>query len=160
MHNDISADEVYAMWIDQQFQEQLCRATGALSWTVDVDARAGGATMRVRRKLPTAGLPYAIGKIVPTGLTTTETVAWGLPAADGARTATLSVDFAGAPATMKGTIRLLADGAAASTVVVDADFRVHLPLIGARLERIAVPIVLGVIDTEEATGRAWVAGAG
>jgi hypothetical protein len=72
------------------------------------------------------------------------------------RTAQLSVDFHGAPASMKGTIRVVPDGAA-STVVVDAVFKAHVPIVGGKIEGFAAPIIMSVIDAEEATGKAWAA---
>jgi hypothetical protein len=58
---------------------------------------------------------------------------------------------------MNGTIRIVADGAG-SAVLVDAQFKANVPLVGGKVERIAAPIILAVIDAEEATGQAWARG--
>ena len=158
MHNEVSAKEVYEMSASKQFQEQKCRDAGALSYVVNVTQGEGGAVIKTKRKLPTVGFPSLLRKFVPTGVTSTETIVWRPEATDGSRTADLSVDFHGAPASMKGTIRVVPDGPTAATIVVDADFKAHVPLIGGKVEGFAAPIILGVIDSEEATGKAWVAG--
>jgi hypothetical protein len=156
MHNDISAADLYEMSITKEFQERKCRDAGALSWDVTVTDGTDGATVKTKRKLPTVGFPGLLRKFVPSGVTSTETIVWGPAAADGSRTADLSVDFHGAPASMKGTIRVVPDGKQASTVVVDAQFKAHVPLIGGKVEGFAAPIIMSVIDAEEATGKAWV----
>jgi hypothetical protein len=157
MHNDIPADQVYEMSTSKAFQEQKCRDAGALSWDVRVTDAPTGATVKTKRKLPTVGFPSLLRKFVPSGVTSTETIVWGASTGDGARTARLSVDFHGAPASMKGTITVVPDGPA-STVVIDAEFRAHVPLIAGRVEAFAAPIIMSVIDSEEATAKAWVAG--
>jgi hypothetical protein len=157
MRNDISARAVYEMSSSKQFQEQKCRDAGALSYDVSVTQGAGGAVIKTKRKLPTVGFPGLLRKFVPSGVTSTETIVWGPEAADGGRTADLSVDFHGAPASMKGTIRVVPDGPDAATVVVDAEFKAHVPLVGGKVEGFAAPIILSVIDAEEATGKAWAA---
>ena len=116
------------------------------------------AVVRAKRKLPTVGFPSLLRKFVPSGVTSTETVTWGPAASDGSRSAQLSVDFHGAPASMKGTIRVVPDGTDAATVLVNAEFKAHVPIVGKKVEGFAAPIILSVIDAEEATGKAWVAG--
>ena len=157
MHNAISAKEVYEMTCSTQFQEQKCRDAGALSYHVTITERDGGALVRTKRKLPTVGFPGLLRKFVPSGVTSTETISWRPESADGIRTADLSVDFHGAPASMTGTITIIPDGVSSATVAIDADFVAHVPLVGRKVEAFAAPIILGVIDAEEQTGQAWAA---
>ncbi len=156
--NDISVDEVFEMLCTEKFQERKCQDAGALSWEVSVERADEGAVIKAKRKMPTAGFPSLLRKFVPSGVTSTETVTWGPARDDGSRVADLHVDFHGAPATMKGTITLRPDGATATVVLVDAEFKAHMPLVSGKVEGFAAPIILGVIDAEEATGRAWAAG--
>jgi hypothetical protein len=148
----------YAMAVTQGFQEKKCADAGALSWTIDVTHSGAAVTVKTKRKLPTTTFPSLIRKFVPSGVTSTETIVWGPAEADGSRTAQLSVDFHGAPATMKGTVRLAPDGPDMTDVFVDAHFDAHVPLLGGRVERLAAPIIIGVIDCEEVTAKAWAAG--
>jgi hypothetical protein len=158
MRNEISAKAVHEMSCTREFQERKCRDAGALSYAVAIEDRGDTTVIRTRRKLPTVGFPSLLRKFVPAGVTSTETITWHPVRDDGSRTADLSVDFHGAPASLKGTIRVVPDGEDAATIVVDAEFRAHVPLVGGRIEGFAAPIILGVIDAEEQTGKAWAAG--
>jgi hypothetical protein len=157
MHNDIPLADLFEMICTKAYQERKCVDAGALSYDVSVTRTDDGAVIRAKRKLPTVGFPSLLRKFVPSGVVSTETVTWGPAAADGSRTADLHVSFHGTPASMNGTIRIVAGGAG-SSVLVDAEFKANVPLVGSKVERIAAPIILGVIDAEEATGQAWAGG--
>jgi hypothetical protein len=157
MHNDIPLAELFEMICTKAYQERKCVDAGALSYDVSVTPTDDGTVIKAKRKLPTVGFPSLLRKFVPAGVVSTETVTWGPAAVDGTRTADLHVSFHGTPASMNGTIRIVADGAG-SSVLVDAEFKANVPLVGGKVERIAAPIILGVIDAEEATGQAWARG--
>lgn len=155
VRNEFPAADVYAMSTSREFQERKCHDAGAVSYSVTVEDGPDGAVVRTRRRMPTSDFPALLRKFVPAGVTATEVITWGPPAADGSRTAALAVEFAGSPATMQGTIKIVPDGPGASVVLVDADFRAHVPLIARKIEGAVAPIILRMIDSEEATGRAW-----
>jgi hypothetical protein len=46
----------------------------------------------------------------------------------------------------------------AATVVVDAEFRAHVPLVARKVEGFAAPIIMNVIDSEEQTAKTWAIG--
>ena len=158
MHYDIPAAAAYEMSTSTAYQERKCQDAHALRWNIQIEPRPDGAHVRIERTLPTAGFPRMLRTLMPAGVSATETVTWGAVERDGSRTARLAVDFHRSSADLIGTIRIIPDGPVASIVVVDAVFRAHVPLLGAKLERAAAPIVAGVIDAEEATGKAWVRG--
>lgn len=157
VHNDISAGRVFEMMCLREFQEQKCIDAGALSYDVSVERVGDGAVIKAKRKLPTTGFPALLRKFVPSSVTSTETLTWGPLADDGSRIADLHVEFHGTPASLTGTVRLIPDGPDAAHILIDADFRAHVPLVARKVEGFAAPIILGVIDAEEATGRAWAA---
>lgn len=157
MRQDRTTAQVYAMTTTKAYQEQKCRDAGALSWDVTITPDGDTCVVRTKRKLPTVGFPSLIRKIVPSGVTSTETITWGGPGPDGARTATLHVDFHGAPARMSGHIRLRARPDGFAEVVVEADFKALVPVVGKQIEKLAAPIIVGVIDAEEQTSRTWAA---
>lgn len=157
MEHDIDCRKVYEMSHSLEFQDRKCADAGALTWNVKVTVDGDTAVVRIKRKLPTVGFPALLRKVVPSGVTSTETIAWSAAAADESRTATLHVDFHGAPARMSGTITVEPDGNGGSCIVVDAEFKTMIPIIGGKIEKLAAPIILGVIEAEEQTGRAWVA---
>jgi hypothetical protein len=157
MLNDIALTELFEMICTKAYQERKCVDAGALSYDVSVTRSGDGAVIKARRKLPTVGFPSLLRRFVPSGVTSTETVTWGPAAPDGSRSADLQVDFHGTPASMKGTIRIVAQGAS-SAVLIDAEFKANVPFVAGKVERIAAPIILAVIDAEEATGQAWARG--
>jgi uncharacterized protein DUF2505 len=159
MQHDITPEQVYAMSCSKEFQERKCADAGALSWHVTVSADGDDTVVRTKRKLPTVGFPSLIRKIVPSGVTSTETVTWAPAAADGSRSGALHVDFHGAPARMHGTVHIVALAAGRAEVFLAAEFTALVPLIGSKIEKLAAPIITGVIDAEEETGKAWVAAA-
>ncbi|MBE7163075.1 MAG: DUF2505 domain-containing protein [Williamsia herbipolensis] len=158
MRHPITPAELFEISLLAEYQNAKCKAAGALSSHVVVEIDGDTAVVRTRRKMPTIGFPSLIRKIVPLGVTTTETITWLAPDPDGSRDATIHVDFHGAPARMGGSMRLEPDGRPdASVLVIDADFTALVPLVGSRIEKLAAPIISSVLDAEEETGRSWVA---
>jgi hypothetical protein len=157
MHHDLPAAELYEVACSKRFQEQKCIDAGALSYDVHVTRTDDGAIVKTTRKLPTVGFPALLRRVLPSGVSSTETIVWAPAAPDGSRSAELLVHFPGAPASMSGTIRIQPDGPDAAAVLVDATFTAHVPFLARRVEGFAAPIILGVIDAEEATARAWAA---
>ena len=157
---DISPDEAVAMSCDPAFQERKCADVGALSWTVRVTALDDGSTeVSTRRKLPTVGFPSMLRKLLPEGMTSTERIVWAPAgsAVGGVRTASLAVDFHGAPTSMHGRIDVLPTAAGGATVRISADFKASVPLIGGKVEKLASPIIVDIIDSEQKSGIAWLA---
>jgi hypothetical protein len=157
MNYDITPDEVVAMSCDPAFQERKCEDAGALSWNVRVTPQDDGSTeISTRRKLPTVGFPSLLRKMLPEGMTSTELITWAAPAGN-TRTATLKVDFHGAPTSMHGRIEVRPTASGGASVHVTAEFKASVPLIGGKVEKLASPIILDVIDSEQKTGTAWLA---
>jgi len=153
----LSADDTFEMNLDPAYQKAKCAAGGATGAEVTVTRSGTGAVVVTRRSLLPHGFPALIRKFIPSGLTTTETLRWGAPDELGGRVARLSIDMRPAPASMTGTITLYPDGPAAARVVLDADFRAHVPVVGRTLEHLARPIIEATIRAEEDTGAQWAA---
>jgi hypothetical protein len=153
----LSAADTFEMNLDPDYQKAKCAAAGATDAEVTVTRTDAGAVVVTRRSLLPHGLPSLIRKFVPSGLTTTETIRWGEPDGAGRRVGRLEVDMRPAPASMTGTITLAPDGPAAARVVLDADFRAHVPVVGRTLEHLARPIIEATIRAEEDTGARWAA---
>ncbi|HEV7193255.1 MAG TPA: DUF2505 domain-containing protein [Jatrophihabitantaceae bacterium] len=157
MTNPISASDVFDMICTDEYQRRKCVDAGALTHAVEIIRTGDTAVIKAKRKLPTVGFPKLLRKLVPSGVTSTETISWGPPDKSGARTAELDVHFHGAPASMRGEISIVPVDPMLTQVIVDAEFTAHVPLIGSRVEGFAAPIIVGVIDSEERTAQAWVA---
>ncbi|MGN6608405.1 MAG: DUF2505 domain-containing protein [Jatrophihabitans sp.] len=157
LRHERSAAEVFEMVCTPAFQEQKCRDAGALSWSVEVETDGAGAIVRTTRRMPTDDFPALLRKFVPSGVSSTETITWGGPSADGGRIAEVHVGIHGLPAKLVGTIELVPhDGG--TRLTVDGDFTVGIPLVGRKVEAASVPIILRIIDAEVQTGETWAAG--
>jgi hypothetical protein len=147
-------DQVFAMLTDEAFLRQVCEATGALSSEVTVEPAGGGAKVTTRRVLPTDQIPDFVKKFVGQTLTVLRIDSWQPPAADGSRSGTLSVEIAGAPVRLGGTLSLRpdADGAVED---VNGDLKASVPLFGSAVEQAAEPAIRAGLRKEEQLGQAW-----
>jgi hypothetical protein len=152
-------DQVMAVTVDPAFQDEKCRATGALSHSVEISPRGDHTIISTTRRMPTDELPDFVKSMVTDGITVTEVDDWGPATADGSRDGTVDVRFAGAPIAMKGTLTLRPDGTGAVTTV-RAELKAGIPLIGGRIEKACAQAVLAAIGVEERTANAWLTSAG
>lgn len=146
--------DVFAMLIDEDFQARKCVATGALSHSVSVRAQGDRTVIVSNRELPTDGFPDFVKSLVGATLAVTETQDWGPAGPDGARQGRLTVDIAGAPLDLAGTLSL-APAAQGSVETVDGDLKARIPLIGSKIERAAAPAIESAMRAERETGQAW-----
>lgn len=136
---------VWAMLCDRTFREDVCRATGAQQWEVDIDADETGGSARVTRVLA-AAVSDAVKKFVGDTVTIVQTEQWGAAGADGSRTADLHLDVSGQPAAMTGTHSLAARDAG-TVFEVAADLLVSIPLLGGRIEKeVAKAVTAGQVE--------------
>lgn len=146
--------DVFAMLVDEDFQARKCVATGALSHSVSVRAEGDRTVIVSSRELPTDGFPDFVKSLVGATLAVTETQDWGPASPDGTRQGRLSVDIAGAPIDLAGTLTLAPAGKG-SVESVDGDLRARIPLIGGKIEKAAAPAIESAIRAERETGHAW-----
>lgn len=146
--------DVFAMLIDEDFQARKCVATGALSHSVSVSAQGDRTVIVSNRELPTDGFPDFVKSLVGATLAVTETQDWGPAGPDGARQGRLTVDIAGAPLDLAGTLSL-APAAQGSVETVDGDLKARIPLLGSKIERAAAPAIESAMRAERETGQAW-----
>ena len=146
--------QVFAMLADEDFQIRKCLATGALSHSVSISANGDRTLIVSLRHLPTERFPDFVRNLVGATLAVTETQDWGPPGSDGARQGRLTVDLAGAPVDMAGTLSLAPAGRG-SVESVDGDLRARILLIGSKIEKAAAPAIESAISAERKTGHAW-----
>ncbi|GAA6524563.1 DUF2505 domain-containing protein [Intrasporangium sp. DVR] len=147
-------DVVYAMKTSPEFQERKCADSGALQHDVAVRDNGDGAVVVTRRDLSTDGLPDFVRSIVGARLSVTETYRWGPAGPDGSRDGTLTVEAAGAPVAMRGTVRMDPEDGA-THLTIDGDLKAHVPLIGSRIEKAAAPAFIKALRSEHESGRRW-----
>lgn len=151
-----TVDVVYTMKTNPEFQERKCADSGALQHDVAVRQNGAGALVVTRRDLSTDGLPDFVKSIVGARLSVTETYEWYGPAANGSRDGTLTVEAAGAPVAMRGTVRVEpVEGG--TNLTIDGDLRAHIPLLGSRIEKAAAPAFIRALRSEHESGRRWLA---
>jgi len=148
--------EVFAMLADEIFQTRKCVATGALSHTVSVIANGRRTVIISSRDLPTADFPSFVQSLVGATLAITETQDWGPAGRDGARQGVLTVDIAGAPIDLDGTLSLAPNGRGSVETVL-GDLRARIPLIGGKVEKAAAPAIESAINAEREIGQSWLA---
>ncbi|MEO6144562.1 MAG: DUF2505 domain-containing protein [Dermatophilaceae bacterium] len=146
--------DVFAMLIDEEFQARKCVATGALNHSVSVSAQDDRTVIVSNRELPTDGFPDFVKSLVGATLAVTETQDWGPAGPGGARQGRLTVDIAGAPIELAGTLSLAPAGEG-SVESVDGELKARIPLIGGKIEKAAAPAIESAIRAERETGQAW-----
>lgn len=148
-------DAVAALLADPEFVAAVCAASGAHEWTVDVTGEHDGAFSVVSsRQLPVDELPEAARRLLGRTLRVRETDRWQAPDAAGVRAGTIELEIPGAPVRARATMTLGPEaGGARSVQVVSGQIHATVPLLGARVERVAQGPLLEALDQLEETAR-------
>jgi hypothetical protein len=144
---------VFTMLRNPEYVQAKCAATGSLETTVDVSEFADGSvTITSTRVLP-AEVPAAAKKFVGETISATETQEWSPPAADGSRSATVTVDFSG-PLAFSGRLALrpFGDG---SEVMTEGSFKASVPFVGGTIESVAAEQTVRYLGAEERVAAEW-----
>lgn len=149
-----SGDAVYAMIVDPLFQESKCAATKAVDYRVDIEPDGAGHTVTSRRTMSTSSFPSQFRSFVAETLEIVETQAWGAPETGGGRIAQLTVEIAGAPIGMTGTLTATPSGDS-TQMTLNGNLKARIPLIGAKIEQAAEPAIVAAIHSEAATGKKY-----
>lgn len=152
---DASPDAVWAMMIDSGFRDDVCRATGASSWEVGIDADERGGTVKVSRVVP-AGVSDAVRKLVGETVTIVEQETWGPARSDRTRSADVLLEVHKQPARMEATRTVSASGGG-SSLHVAGELTVSLPFVGRRIEEELAKAVTAALQTEHDVGRRYLA---
>ena len=148
--------EVFVMLADEEFQNRKCKATGALRHSVSITSQNDRTLIVTTRDLPSDRFPHFVKSMVGETLKVTETQDWGPSGADGSRHGTLTVDIAGAPVHLHGTLFLEAGGPG-TVEEIEADLKARIPFLGGKVEVAAAPAVQSAIRVEGEVGHAWLA---
>ena len=149
-------DAVFAMLTDEDFQSRKCAATGARSHSVSIRKQGDHTVIVSSRDLPTDDFPDFVKSMVGATLAITETQDWGPAGSDGTRQGKLTVDIAGAPISLAGTLSL-APGGEGTVETVEGELKARMPLIGGMIENAAAPAIRSAIRVENETGQTWLA---
>jgi Protein of unknown function (DUF2505) len=146
-------DTVFAMLCDQAWREEVCRATHAVDFSVEIEESGDGVTVRTTRVLP-ANLPEPLRSMVGEHIEIVQTETWSAADGDDVRHAKLDVQIAHQPASMTGTM-LLRPHRSGTRQVVTGDIRVRIPLLGRRIEPELAKAIRAALDKEGECARAY-----
>jgi hypothetical protein len=146
--------EVWAMITEPNYVVGKGEAQGALSVEASVtEDESGGAIIESRRSLP-AELPSFARALVGETVELTEVQTWSDAAADGSRTATLTVSFGSSPVAIQGSIRL-EPTPTGSQIVIESTAKSSVPFIGSKVEHLTRDQTLRAIAKEEGFAATW-----
>ena len=143
---DAAPDAVFTMLCDPAWREHVCELAHAQAYNVNVERNGESATITVQRTMR-AELPDAVKSLLGKTIEVRQVEKWGPPDAAGTRRAELTVQIKGQPASMEGTSLLR--GSDTSTLTVDGDVRVKVPIIGRKFEPEVAKAIRSALRIEE-----------
>lgn len=146
--------QVFALTVDPKFRGEVCEATHALNYDVDVDVRDDDtATVKVRRTMP-AEVPDVVRRFVGETIDVVQTEDWAAAAAGGARTAKVAVEIKGMPAGMTGILATASVGDGAR-MTIDGDLTVSIPFVGKKIEPEIAKAIMAASRREQEVAARW-----
>ena len=153
MTYDAEPARVRTMLADPGFREQVCQAQHVLEHDVVITPEEGaGMRVRIVQHQPADRIPSFAQKIVGRTIEIVQEEHW-----HDATAADLTVTIPGKPGSLRGTIRLEADGAG-TREVVEGEVKVAIPVIGGKLEKLIAQLLGSALRAENRVGRSWLAG--
>lgn len=147
-------DAVVAMLSDPEFQRGRTARLKPENLDCQVAPAGEGFRAQVSGAVTPTRLPAVASKLIRSAVSFSVTETWSGPAADGGRTGDLAVSVKGAPVQVGGTMKML-PGQGSTTVELDLDLRVTVPLVGKSLEEKAVGMAGHVVRDEERRAAAY-----
>jgi hypothetical protein len=144
---DAPLADVAAMLADPAFREEVCEFQRVLRATVEVEHTAPGTTVVVDQVQPASGIPAFAKKFVGDEIRIVQAETWSSQSA-----ADLEVTIPGKPGDMRGTITL-AESGGTTTETVDVEVKVHIPLVGGKIEGLIVDLLRKALVAEGKVGR-------
>lgn len=155
-HYDAPLRRVAEMFADERFVTARIRATGALSYQVDIVGTAAESfTVTTRRRMPVTDIPAQFRSLVGSTLEVRQVDAWE-PPGTGERHGTVVFEITGTPVRLTGKM-LLRESDGTTTAHLTGDLRANLPLFGAAVESAVADAVRLALATEAQVGQDWLA---
>lgn len=152
------AATVYATLVDRAFLDERLRALGGKgAAVVDYTGSGDEVAVKLRQGLDAEKLPAAVRAILKGDLVVERTERWSLDG--GTHAATGSATISGVPGEIKSRTRLEEAGAG-SALVVTAEVKVSIPLVGGKLESVIAQQVGKLLAAESEFAGKWLAGHG
>lgn len=122
------AEQVFRLLGDRTFREEVCRAAGATSYDVAVQATDATLDSLVESSSTAEHLPAMVRKLIGSSFRLRQEEHWTSPSE-----ATVTVSSPGIPGTIHGRLTL-APTAEGARQVMTADIKVGVPIVGAKVE--------------------------
>ena len=146
-------ETVFGLMAEPEFLERKFAAGGAKDVTVERETTGDGGVHVVVKRRVTVDLPGFATKFIQPTNTVVQTEEWAPPGGDGRRVCSYRVDVQGVPSRIDGTVTLVPDGTS-TRQEVEADVKVSIPLVGGKLEKLAVDSGTNLLrDEAEFTNR-------
>jgi len=149
---DASPAEVYAMLSDPAFREVVCEAGDSVRHEVTITPDGDGMSVSVDQVQPAAGIPSFARRIVGDEIEILQREEWSSPT-----DASLDVSIPHKPGHLKGTITLRESGSG-TVETVEAEVKVHIPMVGGKLEKLIADMLGAALRSEHRVGKSWLAG--
>ena len=144
------------MLADPAYQEERVGRAGLNDASVDVAQRGQGFVSTISGTIQPSQLPSVASRLVRSAVSFTVAESWGEPKDDGSRSGGYDVTIKNAPVKVSATSTMSPAGEA-TTVTVDVDLKVTVPLVGKTIEEKAMGMVGRVVADEERRAAAWLA---
>lgn len=146
---DAPPEQVFAMLGDATFRERVCEAQHVSEATATVDGVDETMTVHVDQKRPSDGIPSFAKKFVGEQIHIVQHEEWSGPT-----DAALDVSIPGKPGHLKGSVTLRPDGGG-TVETVSGELRVHIPVVGGKIEKLIADLLGEALQAEQRVGKAW-----
>jgi hypothetical protein len=151
-HYPAGPEAVLAMLTTPEFREEVCARQKAVDHDVDITGAGPGAVVLITRTQSLDGAPSVATKVAGDSVRIVHREEW--------RTAT-EADFAmeipGKPGRLHGGIVLRDNGDGTTDQVFTGEVKVHVPLLGKKLEQLISSILERALVKEGQVGASWLA---
>ena len=135
-HFDCSAQELYDMLADDDFDTELMAAIKVGKELIDSEERPEGPWLKIRLSPDTQDLPGFMRKVVGEKNAYVEERAWNKKTLS--NTWTIIPDFSVGKVSIGGTFTIKDAGAGKCVRVVEGDFSIKVPLLGGKIEKFII----------------------
>jgi len=155
MTYDAAVPTVYTMLTDPAFQAARAQAGKPVQAESSVVTGPDGGAVITLHRVVAVRLPGLLQQMTGDKADITEIQTWHpAPADAGVREGRLQVNLAGHSGGVDGVLRL--DGeAAVTTLTVQADIKVRMPLVGGKIENFIAEMLTKFLNSDQEVGRAW-----
>lgn len=153
---DASPEQVYAMLTDRDYLQQKVNELGhGPGEVLECEATSDGGWRNVSTRVVEIDVPGFAAKFIQPKNSIKQTDEWG-PERDGVRQGIWKAESRGVPISLSGTMRLEARGTG-SVEVIQGTIKANVPLVGGKLEKVAVDGIDSNLHHEYDFNRAWLA---